>query len=157
MTVEDTFIKFAETLSDVSSLEIHLHNQVRNLEAVRKEVLDKCQDGSCCLDLSAHAYKQVSERLAAIAFENTPVYNDVFRTDSPSESLLVPSKLKSFIITMLSKARKKGWYSEDQSKNSDGKEYRFTVDIHKWSTDRRLQFVGIVENHVLKTGFFNWV
>ena len=45
--------------------------------------------------------------------------------------------------------------NKEDSRNR--KEYRYTIDMTKWSGEKNLQFVAIVENNHIKTGFFNWV
>jgi hypothetical protein len=72
--------------------------------------------------------------------------------------LLLPSKLKSFIITLIADARSKGNFTEERSKNTNGGvEYRYVIEIKKWNDERSLQMVCIVENGNVKTGYFNWV
>jgi hypothetical protein len=113
-------------------------------------------DGGFGLEVTAHAFKQISERLEALAMENLNIYNDVFNKDDPSKSLLAPSNLKSFIVSVIAQARNESNYSKEQSK-SKGVEFRYKVVISKWSSDKDLEFTAIVENNHIKTGFFNWV
>ena len=127
------------------------------MEDLKKD-LSESGDQRIAIEISAHAYRQMSERICSIAMESSSIWQDVFRPDSPNESLLVPSNLKSFLITMLSNAYEKHMYHEEESRNTNGgKEYHYNVDIKKWSDDKTLQFVGIVENFTLKTAYFNWV
>ncbi len=127
------------------------------MEDLKKE-LSESTDQKIAIDISAHAYRQVSERICSIAMESTIIWRDVFRPDSPNESLLVPSNLKSFLITLMANAYEKKQFHEEDSRNTNGgKEIHYTVEIKKWSDEKILQFVGIVENHTLKTAYFNWI
>ncbi len=153
---EQLYIEYAEALSGVSSLEKDLHNKKRMLEEIKKNLSAPDCDGGFGTEVSAHAFRQIAERFEELALENAIIHTDVFKPDSPQESLLLASNLKSFIITLLASARIKGQFKKGEAANG-GKEFRFTVDINSWSGDKTLQFVGIVQNNVIKTGFFNWV
>jgi len=158
MESEERYIQFAETLNELLSLERSIRNKRRLMESLKKDLDPSECDGSFATDFTAHAFKQLSERLEELALENPKIFKDVFPDGSPSESLLLPSNLKSFIITLIADARKKGHFKEEESKNtSGGVEYRYTIDMRKWSNDKTLQLVVIVENNCIKTGFFNWV
>lgn len=155
--LNDRYLEFAELLSELSTLELKMHNMRRIIDEIRGELSGSESDGGYGTDLSAHAFKQISERLERLAFENIVIYNDVFKAEK-SETLLLPSNLKSFVITLIADARKKGNFSREKSKNTpDGTEFRYTIEIQKWSDDKTLQFVCIVENNNVKTGYFNWV
>jgi len=156
--LEDLYIQYAEAISRIASLEIELHNKKRLIADFKENLVSPESDGGFGIEFTAHAFKQINERLEKLALEYSIIYKDVFKEDAPSESLLLASNMKSFIITLLANARKNGEFKAEPSKNSNGgTEYRFTVDIKRWSIDKTLQFVGIVENNHLKTGFFNWV
>ena len=160
MNPKDRYIEFAEAFSELVTLESRIHNKRRLVEDLKQELKSEDNDGSYGLEFTGHAFKQISERLEEIAMESTIVYKDVFKSGSPSESLLIPSNLKSFIITLLSDANKKGQYKEEESKSNkspDGKEYRYTINMNKWNSDKSLQFIAIVEDNFIKTGFFNWI
>lgn len=156
-SLEDKYLEFAELLSELSESELKIRNMRRIVDEIKEELAQPGNDGSYGLELSAHAFRQISERLETLSLENIAIYKDVFK-ESKSEWLLLPSNLKSFIITLLADARKKGNFIQDKSKNTpDGIEYRYTIDIKKWSNDKMLQLVCIVENNYIKTGFFNFV
>lgn len=152
--IKQLYIDYAETLSGVGSLEKELHNKRRLMEDLKNNLSDS--DGGFGTEVSAHAFRQISERFEELALENSVIHDDVFKPNSPQESLLLASNLKSFIITLLANARQKGDYKKENAANG-GTEFRFIVDIKKWSGNKTLQFVGIVQNNVIKTGFFNWV
>jgi hypothetical protein len=153
----DKYLEYAEMTSELASVELRSQNIRRLMEEIKTKITNSYIGECCGLELSAHAFKQLSERLEKLAIENTVIYEDVFNKPTKSEYLLLPSNLKSFIITLLSDALKKGNYKKEQSKNSGGYEYRFTIDIKKWSDDKTLQLICIVENNNVKTGYFNWV
>jgi hypothetical protein len=156
MDLEDKYLEFAELLSELNGTELKLRNMKRLIEELKSELSQDGNNGSYGIELSAHAFKQISERLEILALENVNIYKDVFK-ESRAECLLLPSNLKSFIITLLANAHKKKNYITDKSKNSNGLEYRYTIDIKSWSNEKTLQLVCIVENNYIKTGFFNFV
>jgi len=94
-----------------------------------------------------------------LALDNDIIYRDFVNLNEPTKSLSIPSNLKSFIFTLVASAKKKGSYSKENSKNTeDGFEFRYNIEIKKWSsTKSTLQFVCIVENGNIKTGYFNWL
>jgi len=153
---EEKYLDYAKALDALNSAERELCNRKRALQIIKDELTSEGNDGSCGVDISDHAFKQVSERLEDLVMEYPFIYRDVIKAEEPNESLLLASNMKSFIITMLANAKLKGKEIENDSK-SGGKEYRFIIDIGKWSRDKTLQFVAIVENNNIKTAFFNWV
>lgn len=155
-SLDDLYMQYAEILSSMTDLELQICNQRRLLQEMKDQLNSPEGDGGFGIDITAHAFKQVSERLETLAIENPNIYNDVFNKDDPSKSLLTPSNLKSFIISVIANARLEKKYSTDKSK-SNGIEFRYKVIISKWSGDRNLEFTTIVENNHIKTGFFNWV
>lgn len=152
---EDKYLDYAKLLDSLNSLERDLFNKKRALQAIKDELQSDGNDGSCGLDVSDHAFKQIAERLEALALEHSFIYRDVIKPDSHQESLLLASNMKSFIITLIADAKLKGNVTEDNSK-SGGVEYRYIIEMKRWSRDKSLQFVAIVENNNIKTGFFNW-
>jgi len=158
MTIElvDKYLEFAEMLSETTTLELKLRNLKRVTEELKEELSQEKNDGSFGVELSGHAFKQISERLEILALENSDINKDVFK-ESKVEWLLLPSNLKSFIITLLANARKRGDYKAEKSKNSEGLEYRYTIEIKGWSNEKILQLICIVENNYIKTGYFNFV
>jgi hypothetical protein len=126
--LEDKYLEFAELLSELSSHELKIRNMKRLVEELRNDLSQVGNDGSYGMDFSGHAFKQISERLEILAMENPAIYKDVFK-ESRSDWLLLPSNLQTFIITLLANARKKGNFKEEKSKNSNGTEFRYTIDI----------------------------
>ncbi len=160
MDLKDKYVEFAEAFSELVTAESRIHNKRRLVEDIKKELKSDKNNSSYGLDFTGHAFQQISERLEEIAMESSVIYRDVFKNDSPSESLLIPSNLKSFIMTLLSDANKKGQYKEEDSrsnKNPNSVEYRYTINMNKWNGEKSLQFIAIVEDNYIKTGFFNWI
>lgn len=156
--LDDLYIQYAEAISELNDVEAQAYNHRRLITELKANLTSPESDGSYGVEVTAHAFKQISERLEEIAMENETVYADVFKGPSLSDSLLLPSNLKSFIVTTVANARKKGLFKAEKSRSgSGGTEYRYTIDIKKWSGEKDLQFVVIVENNYIKTGFFNWV
>lgn len=156
---KNMYVEFAETLNELINLENKIYNKRRLVEELRKELIEKNNNGSFGIEFTGHAFKQISERLEEIAMENPVIYKDVFKNDSSSDSLLLPSNLKSFVITLLSDANKKGQFIQEESKsnrNTNGVQYKYTINMKKWSNEKTLQFIVIVEDNYIKTGFFNW-
>jgi frataxin-like iron-binding protein CyaY len=151
----NTYICYSELLNEIINEEKDLFKKKRDLEELRSQIVEG--DGGFGIDMSDHAFKQILERLEVLAFESDIIFKDIFSPDSLNDSLLLASNIKSFIITTIAKARKDNKFIKAPSK-SGGSEFKFTVDVKKWSDDKRsLQFVCIVENNVIKTGYFNWV
>lgn len=156
--LNEIYIQYAESLSELITLENKLSNQKILAENLRKTLLSEETDGGYGIDMTAHAFKQISERMEDLVMENGDIRADVLNTSDPEKSLIMPSNLKSFIISILADARKKGFYKKIPSKSGgSGIEFHFTIEIKKWSNERVLQFTGIVENGNIKTGYFNWI
>jgi len=154
--LEDTYIEFAEALSEHISLEFEIHSKSRLVTELKKQLTSDDNDGSYATEFTGHAFKAIAERLEELAAENPKIHNYIFK--DPLNPLLMPSNLKSFIISLLADARKKGDYKKEQSKNTkDGCEFRYNINISGWGTEnKKLYLVVIVEDNHVKTGFFNW-
>jgi hypothetical protein len=155
-----TYIEYAEALRDATELEESLNAKKLTLKNLRQQ-LEACKvlgDGSIGLDVSAHAHANISERLQRLSMENTSIYGDVFNLESPQSSIIWPSNLKVFIITLIAQAYDKDMVVQKPSKNKkDGLEYHYSIKITKWSSDEQsLIFTAVVEDYVIKTGYFNW-
>jgi hypothetical protein len=151
------YLQYAELFSDISITELELNEKRRHLEEVKEEIA-KDNDGSFGLDLTAHAFTNITDRLSSLASEYSVVYSDVFNPQNPSKAILWPNNLRSFIIGMLANERAKNKQTEKPSKNTNGgTEYHYDIEIKKWSNDRSsLIFTAIVESNMVKTGYFNW-
>lgn len=155
--LNDVYLQFAELISDINDAEVELYNKKRLIDDLKKNLTSQESDGSYAIDVTAHAFKQISERIEALARENNTIYMDVLQPECPSKSLLIPSNLKSFLYTTLAVAHKDGHLSKEKSKNGSGYEYHYQIDITKWSGEKTLEFVAICENNIIKTGYFNWM
>lgn len=155
------YIEYAKELGELISLESNVYNKRRLVDELRNELKsNETGDERFGIEFTGHAFKQISERLEELAMDNPIIYESVFNPDEPSESLLKPSNLKSFVITLLSDANKRGNFKKEESKSNktdDGYEYRYTINMSKWNGEKSLQLIVIVENNYIKTAFFNWV
>lgn len=156
MTTRDPYLQYAEVLSEISEIENKLSNKQRLLEDLRQDLIDK-NDPSICIIITDHAYRQASERLDVLSRESTQIFKDVVSPENQSKSLLRPSNIQAFLIGMIAQAHSAKKVSEAESKSGNGVEYRYNIEIKKWSTnEKKLFFIGIVENSVIKTCYFNW-
>jgi hypothetical protein len=150
------YLQYAEITTEISGLEFELSEKKRAIKEIRDE-LTSYDNGRYGLDLTAHAFTNISNRLSELASESSVIYSDVYNKENPNKSLLWPSNLKAFIISIIASCKEDG--REKESKNtSGGKEYHFDIEIKKWSTDKDvLVFTAIVESNMIKTGYFNWI
>lgn len=157
MNVSETYIELAESLSELIDLESKIYNRKRLFDKLKQDLLTRDDKGSCGKEFSASGFRIISEGLEKKALESHIVYNDVFKEGDPTASLLNPSNLKSFVITLMADAHKKGNFKEKPSKNDkNGVEFKYTIEMKKWKGEKNLRFEVIVENGFIKTGFFNW-
>jgi hypothetical protein len=145
---------YAKIYHEVVDLSRTLNTKKRELDALTIEL---SKDGKFGLELSSHAQAQISERLEDLTSDNQIIYYDVFRPESQQDALIIPSNLKSFVFSLLSKALDEETV-EKKSSRSGGTEYHHNTVIKKWVSGKKvIQFTGIVENGIIKTGFFNYV
>jgi hypothetical protein len=158
INIDTLFENYALNEAELSEAERRAYNLRRLADDMKKEILALDKDGSCAIEFSDHAFKRIAEHIESLAMQRTDIFIKVFRSDSPVESVVAPSILKTFILALMAKARKDGRVTKLPSKKNAGSfEYHHIIEIEDWSDeDRRLIFTGIVENNKLKTGFFNW-
>jgi hypothetical protein len=155
--LDSLYTQYAETFAEKTALDSKLRNLGRLVDDLKKDIKEQDSVGGCGLDVTAHASKQILKRLESLASESSSIYKDVMNLDNPTASLIWPTNMESFVIGMLAKAREKKEFTIESSKNSNGKEYHYNIEIKTWSTDlKRLIFTGVVEGNNVKTGFFNW-
>jgi len=157
---EKIYLQYADILSQTAILEFQLNEKKRALEEMKDELdKDKFTDGGFGLELSAHAFTNISSRLSALAVENIVIYKDVMNSENQADSLIWPSNMKAFVIGMIANARQKKEFEIKDSKNRDGgKEFHYEIEIKTWSNSKSaLVFIAIVESNVIKTGYFNWI
>lgn len=157
--LDDVYLAYVKEFSELGDLEIQAAELRRSIDNKRESLISNEGDGSHAVDISAHAFKQIFERLELLARDNELILRDFINLEDRARSLSIPSNLKSFIFTIVANAKKKGHFSKESSKNTtDGFEFRYNIEIKKWSSKREtLQFVCIVENCNIKTGYFNWI
>ena len=144
-------MQFAEALADLSNLEISTGHARRSVEEIREELYKHNNDGYA-VELSAHAFTNISARLHALTCESKIIYDDVTRPDDHNKSLLIPSQLRAFIISLIAKAK------IDEDFKHKGREYHYNIEMVKWSNSHHmLVLTAIVEESVVKTGYFNWI
>jgi hypothetical protein len=154
--MDNEYSEFAKLKSRISDNEFDLAKDKREFEEL-EAIIKSDDDGSHATIISSHAFDQISDRLEQVTRESGAAYSDIF-SKQPEDILFIPSKLKAFIITMLSKAREDGSFEKKRSKNSNGFEFVYNVNISKWSKNgSTLLFTCFVENNVVKTGYFNFV
>jgi hypothetical protein len=150
--------QYAEAFSEKAEMDSKIKNLTRLVDDLKSQIKEKDIAGEFGLSMTAHASSQIAKRLELLASESSKIFNDVMNTSNPSESLIWPTNMESFILGILSKARSSGQYTVENSKNSSGKEYHYNIEIKDWAMEnRKLIFTGLVENNNIKTGFFNWV
>lgn len=147
-----SYTDYAKLYSEVTELTKELSNKKRGLQAL---VVDLRQDGRYGVDFTSHGFEQISERLEELANDNQIINDDVY------QSLLVtPSNIKSFIISLLSRAHEEGSVTQKKNPKVPGSaEYHYKILIKKWVnfTNKVIEFTCIVENGWIKTGYFNYV
>ena len=153
------YLAYVKELGELGDKELQIAELRRNVEEKHEFLTSSESDGSHGVDISAHAFKQISERLEVLAIDNESISRDFININDPWTSMSISSNLKCFIFTLVASAKKKGTFSKEKSKNSqEGFEFRYNIQIKKWSGKKgTLQFVCIVENNNIKTGYFNWV
>jgi len=157
--MDKIYIQYAELLAETSNLELELSRKKRNLEEVRLELNKEVdEDGSYGLDLSAHAFTNLSDRLVCLADSNSVIFNDLMNITDTSKSILWPNNMRAFIIGIIAIAKSKNKLTQKPSKNTEGgTEYHYEIEIEKWGTSKEaLVFTAVVESNVIKTGYFNW-
>jgi len=149
--ISEAYVEYSKIISEARSLEIQLYNLKRLSETVRTDIINS-GNGGIGIEFTGHAFKQISERLEALAMENDVIHRDVFKSDS-ADNLLLPSNLKPFIITLMANATT----TIDTEKLKSALDYKYSIPLPKWSNEKLLHLICIVENNHIKTGYFNWV
>jgi len=159
LELDDVCLDLAKLRAKLAESRIQCGELERLIEDKLKILMSSESDGSHAIEISAHAFKQIYERLEALAFENDVIYEDFADSKNFNRSLSFPTNFKCFILTLVASAKKKGSFSKEPSKNTaNGFEFRYNIEIKKWSNEKRtLQFTCIVENGNIKTGYFNWL
>ena len=153
--MDSEYSQFAELLRQITDAEKDIARDKSTMEKLRKKIVENDDKGEYAVSITSHAFDQISNRLERVAYESPNAYVDIF--ECPREkSIIIPSNLTAFIISMVCKSREDDSY-ECKKSRTGGTEYVYTVNISKWSNDKELFFTCIVENNVVKTGYFNFV
>lgn len=148
--LDEIYLQFAETISNINEKEIELSNQKLLLDDLKKKLTSQESDGSYATEITAHAFKQIAERIELLARESGTINADV-----ENQKLSKASNMKSFIFTSLALAHKNKQFIKKTSK-SNGTEFQFSIKMNKWSDEKTLEFIAVTENSCVKTGYFNW-
>jgi len=154
MCMDIEYSEYAKLRSKVADAQKALAKDRQLCDIMEKNIIKNDPDGGYAIKISTHAYNNISKRLEKITEESPAAYTEIVECD-PDKSLFKPSNLVVFVITMVCKARELGSYKTKKSRDG-GIEYHYNINLSKWSTDQELFFTCIVENHVVKTGFFNF-
>ena len=152
--IDEEYSEYAKLKSKISDAQKVLASDKRMCERLERFISDNDKSGEYAIKISSHAFDQIAERLEEVTNKSSAAYKDIEECD-PDKSLNKPSNLKVFIITMICKSRSDGSFKRKKSKS--GFEFVYNVEISKWSTDKNLFFTCIVENGVVKTGYFNFI
>jgi hypothetical protein len=148
----DNYIRYSKLIKELSAHENAMCQIRRDLKMVKDE-LQKHTDDGVALEMTSHSFSNITARLEDLMNDNPGIYDKIMK-----DNLFVPSNLKSFVIDLISNARKNGMFNVQDSKNNRGAfEYHYKIIMDDWSNETHLlEFTAIVEAGVLKTGYFNW-
>jgi len=133
--------------------EAHLKTIASNGLAIQ-ELEHTMKDPKLPLNLSAHAYTRVSNRLEELTTKNPKTYKDIMTGDN-KYSLFIPSNLNKFIFDKVKVALKGGHITKKKSR-SGGDEFIFDIRIPEWDyEDKECVLSMAVENNNIKTCYFN--
>lgn len=156
-TTSEMYTEYSVTLSELNDMELGINNKRRLLQHLDRQIRSIKENSGCCLEFTDHAFRQLSERLEALAKLEIVINDDVYNKEDYDKSLIIPSNLKSFLTNLLSSAMKSNSYKVSTNPKSKDPEYRYSIEIKKWSSTKKLIFTAVVENFKIKTCFFNWV
>lgn len=150
------YIEWVKLLSEITDEKKVTIRKINKAEALEEDIVGG-EDGSMLpTKITDHAMTQIHRRLAGLTNKSTVAFEDVMNKKA-SDSLLDPDNLECFIFTMISKSYKDGTYKSKKAR-SGGSEYVFNINMPNWNTkNKKLVFSMIVENNVVKTGYFNLV
>jgi predicted secreted protein len=148
------YLEWVKLLSDTTNEKSSSTAKKFKIEAIEEEISG--ESGMYPVKITDHAMSQIASRLEVVASESRSANNEIFGGDAMS-SIFIPSRLKMFILTMVSAAIRDGGMNVKKSKNSGYVEYVYNVPLPKWSSKtKNLMFRVFVENGAVKTGYFNW-
>jgi hypothetical protein len=153
--IEDLIVEYARIYSNAVDKEHELAKANRDVIEHEGILSELDVPNAAPINISDHGFAQISTRFESAIAKSPIAYNYVYKAKE-GESLISPSNLKAFILTIMSKA----FYDGDYKKETDrGRaiQYRYTIKLYKMSDEEKsLSFVGIIKNSTIVTGFFNW-
>ena len=154
--MNDKYIEWVKLLSEITDEKKVTVRKINKAEALQRDIVEG-EDGDILpIKITDHAMTQIHRRLADLANKSPKAFDDIMNKTADA-SLLDPDNLECFIFTMVSKAYGDNSIKKKKSR-SGSTEYVFNVNISKWKTkNKELVFSMMVENNVVKTGFFNLV
>ena len=104
--------------------------------------------------LTDHAFHQIITRLEEMTQQHKVVYDYVMK-GNVNESMFIPSNLQDFVFNNVLRAIKNNTVKTKKSR-SGGVETIFNTHMTEWNINpKEITFSCIVENGVVKTGYFN--
>jgi hypothetical protein len=153
LALKKKYLEHAKAINDFNDTrfqEANTRSTIRNL----RDELAHFGNGAFGLEISDHAYAQIHQRVGELMIEHPHIWDDVNK--KASESIVLSVNFIAFIITLLAAAYDKGSVEEKEARKG-GIEYHYSIEIPQWSNENgSLEFTAIVQNGVVKTGFFNW-
>jgi len=158
-------VKKVNSNNDLSMYESFVNNYKQNMKAKMDithttNMLNKSKSdldaGKCYpTSLTDHAFHQIIDRLEELSLKYDVVYNDIM-TKPVYDSIFLPSKLREFVFDKVCVSIKDDTKTSKKSR-SGGVEYIFNVHMDNWNIGggKHITFSVIVENNVVKTGYFN--
>jgi hypothetical protein len=152
--MSEKYMQWVELQTEISEDKKLISAKSNQLIDMEEDLTSHKDSGMYPTKITDHAMTQISDRLENLAHDSKPAYKDIINK-SAKHSMLLPSNLRNFILTMVAKSIELGAYKSKKSR-SGGTEYIYSVKMSKWEVDRSITFTLIVENSVVKTGYFNY-
>jgi len=145
--------KFIDTYVQNNEAKMNITKTTNELNAI---TLDINNNNSYPTSLTDHAFNQICDRLEELSLKYSVVYSYISSVDV-WDSLFVPSILRKFVFESVYNAIKNNSVVSKKSR-SGGIEYIYNdnmTDIWAIGNNKEITFSIIVENNVVKTGYFN--
>jgi len=154
--MDKEYTKLTALIKKIAENDRNLAKDKSMLDEIKKKITENDTVGEYAMTVTSHAFEQISSRLEQVAYESQVAYKDIMDCKS-EDSIFIPSNLRSFIIENIAKSRKDSTFERRTARNSGGNEFVYNVALTSWNTDKDLFMSIIVENNVVKTGYFNFV
>ena len=151
--IEEMYEEYVGMLKELPKLERDLSNFKISMNKLKTDIKNSDNAGMFPVSISAHAYKNISDRLEVVTRNSY-----VAMSDAMEYNLFTPSNLNAFVINNIHTAINNNSYTKSRSgKNSY--EYKYKATLSTWVDidGKTCDFTAIVENNNVKTGFFNFV